>query len=337
MKVRHKKIGILGSGSWGTVLADIAANNGNEVMIWSRNTSTADEINKRHTNKKYSGSKKLHKNIKATTNQKDVLSLSHVIVCIPSSTVRSFFKKNKKHISSKTSFLIASKGLEKKTFNSMSEILNEELCTESNISVLSGPNLASEIIEGMAAACVIAAKNKKTGKSFSNILDRPSFKVFLNDDVKGVELAGALKNIYAIVSGLSDGLGNKKNTKAMILTRSLVEMSHLFESLKLKKLTLLGLAGVGDLFATASSEKSRNYSFGKFLGKGNSPSKALSMVRQSVEGHRTLKVLYLEKKKLSLNMPIIDALYKIVYLKKDPKKCFLKFIHESGNIDTAYD
>ena len=333
MKVRHKKIGILGSGSWGTVLADIAANNGSEVMIWSRNKSTADEINKRHTNKKYSGSKKLHKNIKATTNQKDVLSLSHVIVCIPSSTVRSFFKKNKKHISSKTSFLIASKGLEKKTFNSMSEILNEELCSESNISVLSGPNLASEIIEGMAAACVIEAKNKKTGKSFSNILDTPSFKVFLNDDVKGVELAGALKNIYAIVSGLSDGLGNKKNTKAMILTRSLVEMSHLFESLKLKKLTLLGLAGVGDLFATASSEKSRNYSFGYLLGKGKTREEAKKIINQVIEGEKTLKIVYEKVSTLELDMPIVEKLYNIVFKKGSVKESFDKMVIESDGRD----
>ena len=333
MKVSHKKIGILGSGSWGTVLADIAANNGSEVMIWSRNKSTADEINKRHTNKKYSGSKKLHKNIKATTNQKDVLSLSHVIVCIPSSTVRSFFKKNKKHISSKTSFLIASKGLEKKTFNSMSEILNEELCTESNISVLSGPNLASEIIEGMAAACVIAAKNKKTGKSFSNILDTPSFKVFLNDDVKGVELAGALKNIYAIVSGLSDGLGNKKNTKAMILTRSLVEMSHLFESLKLKKLTLLGLAGVGDLFATASSEKSRNYSFGYLLGKGKTREEAKKIINQVIEGEKTLKIVYEKVSTLELDMPIVEKLYNIVFKKGSVRESFDKMVIESDGRD----
>ena len=329
----HKKIGVLGAGSWGTVLADIAANNGYEVLIWSRNPNTVDEINTNHTNKKYSGSKKLHKNIKATSNQKDILILSHVIVCIPSASVRSFFKKNKKHIMSETSFLIASKGLEKKTFFSMSEILKEELEMESNISVLSGPNLASEIIEGMAAACVIAAKNKKTGKEFSNILDRQSFKVFLNNDVKGVELAGALKNIYAIVSGLSDGLGNKKNTKAMILTRSLVEMSHLFESLKLKKLTLLGLAGVGDLFATASSEKSRNYSFGYLLGKGKSREEAKKIINQVIEGEKTLKIVYEKVSALELDMPIVEKLYNIVFKKGSVKESFDKMIIESDGRD----
>ena len=329
----HKKIGVLGAGSWGTVLADIAANNGYEVLIWSRNPNTVNEINTNHTNKKYSGSKKLHKNIKATSNQRDILILSHVIVCIPSASVRSFFKKNKKHIISETSFLIASKGLEKKTFFSMSEILKEELEMESNISVLSGPNLASEIIEGMAAACVIAAKNKKTGKEFSNILDRQSFKVFLNNDVKGVELAGALKNIYAIVSGLSDGLGNKKNTKAMILTRSLVEMSHLFESLKLKKLTLLGLAGVGDLFATASSEKSRNYSFGYLLGKGKSREEAKKIINQVIEGEKTLKIVYEKVSALELDMPIVEKLYNIVFKKGSVKESFDKMIIESDGRD----
>ena len=328
-----KKIGVLGAGSWGTVLADIAANNGYEVLIWSRNPNTVNEINTNHTNKKYSGSKKLHKNIRATSNQKDILILSHVIVCIPSASVRSFFKKNKKHIMSETSFLIASKGLEKKTFFSMSEILKEELEMESNISVLSGPNLASEIIEGMAAACVIAAKNKKTGKEFSNILDRQNFKVFLNNDVKGVELAGALKNIYAIVSGLSDGLGNKKNTKAMILTRSLVEMSHLFESLKLKKLTLLGLAGVGDLFATASSEKSRNYSFGYLLGKGKSREEAKKIINQVIEGEKTLKIVYEKVSALELDMPIVEKLYNIVFKKGSVKESFDKMIIESDGRD----
>ncbi len=333
MNNRYKKIGVLGAGSWGTVLADIAANNGYEVLIWSRNPNTVNEINTNHTNKKYSGSKKLHKNIKATSNQKDILILSHVIVCIPSASVRSFFKKNKKHIMSETSFLIASKGLEKKTFFSMSEILKEELEMESNISVLSGPNLASEIIEGMAAACVIAAKNKKTGKEFSDILDRQSFKVFLNNDVKGVELAGALKNIYAIVSGLSDGLGNKKNTKAMILTRSLVEMSHLFESLKLKKLTLLGLAGVGDLFATASSEKSRNYSFGYLLGKGKSREEAKKIINQVIEGEKTLKIVYEKVSALELDMPIVEKLYNIVFKKGSVKESFDKMIIESDGRD----
>ena len=210
MNNHRTKIGVLGAGSWGTVLSEIVSSNGYEILLWSRNKNTVDEINNKHTNKKYTDNKKLSERIKATTNQKDVLKLSHVIISIPSSSVRGFFKKNKNSVGNSTSFLIASKGLERGSFKSLSEILHEELSPYAKLSVLSGPNLASEIIEGMTSACVIASKNKKFSKEFLEILDQQNFKVFLNDDVKGIELPGALKNIYAIVSGLSDGLGNKK-------------------------------------------------------------------------------------------------------------------------------
>ena len=318
------KIGVLGAGSWGTVLSEIVSSNGYELLLWSRNKNTVDEINNKHTNKKYTGKKKLCERIKATTNQKDVLKLSHVIISIPSSSVRGFFKKNKNSVGNSTSFLIASKGLERGSFKSLSEILHEELSPYAKLSVLSGPNLASEIIEGMTSACVIASKNKKFSKEFSEILDQENFKVFLNDDVKGIELSGALKNIYAIVSGLSDGLGNKKNTKAMILTRSLVEMSHLFQRLKLNNLTLIGLAGVGDLIATSSSEKSRNYSFGYLLGKGKSRHEAKKLINQVIEGEKTLKTVYEKILELNLEMPIVEKLYNIVF-KKSPVR--LSLIH----------
>ena len=333
MNNHRTKIGVLGAGSWGTVLSEIVSSNGYEILLWSRNKNTVDEINNKHTNKKYTGNKKLCERIKATTNQKDVLKLSHVIISIPSSSVRGFFKKNKNSVGNSTSFLIASKGLERGSFKSLSEILHEELSPYAKLSVLSGPNLASEIIEGMTSACVIASKNKKFSKEFSEILDRENFKVFLNDDVKGIELSGALKNIYAIVSGLSDGLGNKKNTKAMILTRSLVEMSHLFQRLKLNKLTLIGLAGVGDLIATSSSEKSRNYSFGYLLGKGKSRQEAKKLINQVIEGEKTLKTVYEKILELNLEMPIVEKLYNIVFKKSPVRDSFDKMIIESDGKD----
>ena len=256
-----------------------------------------------------------------------------MIISIPSSSVRGFFKKNKNSVGNSTSFLIASKGLERGSFKSLSEILHEELSPYAKLSVLSGPNLASEIIEGMTSACVIASKNKKFSKEFSEILDQENFKVFLNDDVKGIELSGALKNIYAIVSGLSDGLGNKKNTKAMILTRSLIEMSHLFQRLKLNKLTLIGLAGVGDLIATSSSEKSRNYSFGYLLGKGKSRHEAKKLINQVIEGEKTLKTVYEKILELNLEMPIVEKLYNIVFKKSPVRDSFDKMIIESDGKD----
>ena len=332
------KILVLGGGSWGTTLGNFLAEKEHDVTLWARNSKIFKKVKNYWTNNQYLPKYKISKNLKIVSDLKDAfLDVDLVIVAIPSKGFRSISSKISKYLDNQK-ILIASKGIENESFMTMSEVFVDETNhSKKNIMILSGPNIADEIMRKNISASVIAGSDKKSLKQVSDLFNSDYFKIFLSNDTKGIEMAGALKNLYAICSGLSDGLGFESNTKAMLLTRSLSEMSELFKKINANPLTLLGLSGVGDLIATSSSEKSRNYSFGKFLGKGNSPRKALSMVKQSVEGHRTLKVLYLEKKKLSLNMPIIDALYKIVYLKKDPKKCFLKFIHESGNIDTAYD
>ena len=333
-----KKILVLGGGSWGTTLGNLLAEKDCDVSLWARNSKIFKIVKNNLINNQYLPKYKLSKNLKIISDLKDAFKdVDLVIIAIPSKGFRSISSKISKYLDNHK-ILIASKGIENKSFMTMSEVFVDETNhSKKNIMVLSGPNIADEIMRKNISASVIAGSDKKSLKNVSDLFNRDFFKIFLSNDTKGIEMAGALKNLYAICSGLSDGLGFESNTKAMLLTRSLSEMSELFRKINANPLTLLGLSGVGDLIATSSSEKSRNYSFGKLLGKGNSPNKALSMVKQSVEGYRTLKVLYLEKNKLSLNMPIIDALYKIVYLKKDPKKCFLKFIHESGNIDTAYD
>ena len=170
----------------------------------------------------------------------------------------------------KKEFIIASKGIDKKSFSTISEVLKKEFAVNTKDTfVLSGPNLAKEVLEGQTSASVLAGDNLKRTEELSNFFNNSSFKVFISQDKKGVELSGSLKNIYAISAGLADGLGSKFNTKAMILTRSLHEMSELFRSLDANPETLLGLAGVGDLIATSSSSDSRNYSFGFNLGKGD--------------------------------------------------------------------
>ena len=332
------KILVLGGGSWGTTLANLLAEKDHDVSLWARNLKIFNKVKNTWINNKYLPQYKLSKNLKIISNLKDAFKdVDLVIIAIPSKGFRSVSSKISRHLDNQK-ILIASKGIENESFMTMSEVfLDETNHLKKNIMVLSGPNIADEIMRKNISASVIAGSDKKSLKHVSDLFNRDFFKIFLSNDIKGIEMAGALKNLYAICSGLSDGLGFESNTKAMLLTRSLSEMSELFKKINANPLTLLGLSGVGDLIATSSSEKSRNYSFGKLLGQGNTPIKALSIIKQSVEGHRTLKVLYLKKEELSLNMPIIDALYKIVYLKKDPKKCFLKFIHESGNIDTAYD
>ena len=332
------KVLVLGGGSWGTTLANLLAEKGHDVSLWARNSKIFSKEKINWVNNKYLPKYKLSKQLTIISNLKNAFrDVDLIIIAIPSKGFRSISSKISKYLD-KQKILIASKGIENQSFMTMSEIFVDETnYSKKNIMVLSGPNIADEIIRKNISASVIAGDDKKTLGHVSDLFNTDFFKIFLSNDIKGVEMAGALKNLYAICSGLSDGLGFESNTKAMLLTRSLSEMSDLFKKINANPLTLLGLSGVGDLIATSSSKKSRNYSFGKLLGKGNSSKTALGMINQSVEGHRTLKVIYFEKKKLSLNMPIIEALYKIVYLKQEPRKCFLKFIHESGNIDTAYD
>ena len=332
------KVLVLGGGSWGTTLANLLAEKDHDVSLWARNSKIFSKEKTHWINNKYLPKYKLSKQLTIISNLKNAFrDVDLIIIAIPSKGFRSISSKISKYLD-KQKILIASKGIENQSFMTMSEIFVDETnYSKKNIMVLSGPNIADEIIRKNISASVIAGDDKKTLGHVSDLFNTDFFKIFLSNDIKGVEMAGALKNLYAICSGLSDGLGFESNTKAMLLTRSLSEMSDLFKKINANPLTLLGLSGVGDLIATSSSKKSRNYSFGKLLGKGNSSKTALGMINQSVEGHRTLKVIYFEKKKLSLNMPIIEALYKIVYLKQEPRKCFLKFIHESGNIDTAYD
>ena len=219
----------------------------------------------------------------------------------------------------------------------MSEILSRGANISSDqIYVLSGPNLASEISENFSSASVLAGNDLEEAGKIANFFNSETFKIFLSSDKKGVELAGALKNIYAISAGLSDGLGGKSNTKAMLLTRSLSEMTELFLKLNANPSTLLGLAGVGDLFATSSSTNSRNFSFGFYLGKNISPEKAQEKIGQVVEGINTLETVFKRKNELNLSMPIVDVLHKIIFSKMNPKDCFANIFLESNNIDIKF-
>ena len=332
----NNNFSILGSGSWGTVLANLLANNGNKVNLWTKNKDIYNSINDKKINSKYLPELKLNSSINITLNLEDCFIEDEILlIAIPSSGVEQLSKRINDLKLESNKFILASKGIENKLFMTMSEIFkNKTNVDDDKIFVLSGPNLANEIADNYPAASVMAGSSLKEMKKIINSFNNDDFKVFLSDDKKGIELAGALKNIYAISSGLSDGLGGRFNTKATLLTRSLAEMSDLFQVLNANPLTLLGLAGVGDLIATASSNKSRNYSFGKKIGLGLSKEKAISEIGQVVEGIRTLEAVYKKKNSLNLSMPIVDELYKIIFNKSDPKDYFAKIFAESNNIDT---
>jgi glycerol-3-phosphate dehydrogenase (NAD(P)+) len=310
--MNRKNISVLGGGSWGTVLAYLASLNGNDVTLWMRDSNLAEEINKNKINLRYLPELNLGNNITATSDIEDVQDSDLIIFCVPSDAFRSISMLASSVVKEKTFLITATKGVEKDDFSLMSSILSE--CYPNNsIGVLSGPNLAGEIASHHLSGTVIASENQDLRNKVIELLTTDFFKVYENDDVYGVEMGGALKNIYAIACGMADGLNSGENTIGMIMTRGLGEMGRLATDLGANPQTFLGLSGVGDLITTCASPLSRNHQFGKFLGEGLSVEQSKQKIGQTIEGLKTLKVVKKISDEHNIEMPIVDSLYKIIY------------------------
>ena len=281
------RITVLGGGSFGTAMANTAVRNGCDTMIWIRDDAVAKEINETHINKRYLPDFLLEPELKAVSDlELAVRDRDIILVAIPSHSFRSVLKQTKPFISGQA-IVSLTKGIEAETFSFMSDIICQEL-PEVPYGVLSGPNLAKEIVAGQPAGTVIASDSELVRTSVQQALHSALFRVFASDDVNGVELGGALKNIYAVAMGMAAAYDVGENTKSMILTRALAEMSRFAVTLGANPLTFLGLSGVGDLFATCSSPLSRNYQVGYALGKGKTLEQATTELGQTAEGINTI-------------------------------------------------
>ena len=248
-----KRAAVIGGGSFGTVVANILADNGVEVRQWMRNVEVATAINERHENPAYLPGVKLNETLVATTNLDEAVTDADIVfVSVPSKFVRQVVSSFAPNLKPTQALVSTTKGIEPEGFLLMSQVL-EELCPNNPVAVISGPNLAKEIAKRELAATVIASKNSELRRNLQESLSCSYFRVYASDDLFGVELGGALKNIYAIVSGFIAALGMGENTKAMIITRSLAEMSRFAQAMGANPLTFLGLAGVGDLVVTCMS------------------------------------------------------------------------------------
>ncbi len=305
-------IAVLGGGSFGTALADISATNGHRVKLWMRDPGQAQSINEDHINARYLPEFVIHPSITADADLTAVVADADIVlIAIPSKSFREVVRKAGALLSGKM-VISTTKGIEPVTFDLMSEILNEEL-DKARIGVLSGPNLAREIVAKAVTATVIASKDEQLCQVIQSVLHCDYFRVYANSDVYGVELAGALKNIYAIVSGMGAALGMGENTKSMLITRSLAEMSRFGVTLGANPMTFLGLAGVGDLVATCTSDLSRNFRIGYALGRGSSLEEAESRLGQVAEGVNTLKQVKQKADELGVYMPLVDGLHTIIF------------------------
>ena len=310
--MNRKNISVLGGGSWGTVLAYLASLNGNQVNLWMRDNDLAETINNTRINKRYLPNLDLGKNITATSQIEDIKESDLIIFCVPSDAFRDVSLLASSFINENTFLVTATKGVEKDDFSLMSKIL-EEYYPKNLIGILSGPNLAEEIANHHLSGTVIASKHKILRDEIIQNLSTDFFRIYENDDPYGVEMGGALKNIYAIACGIADGLNSGENTIGMIMTRGLGEMSRLATDLGANPQTFLGLAGVGDLITTCASPLSRNHQFGKYIGEGLSVEEAKKKIGQTIEGLKTLKVVKNISDKHGVEMPIVDSLYKIIY------------------------
>ncbi len=306
------RVTVLGGGSFGTAMANTAVRNGCDTMIWIRDAAVADDINRTHINKRYLPDFQLEQNLVAVSDlETAVRDRDIILVAIPSHSFRDVLKQIKPFISAQA-VVSLTKGIEANTFSFMSDIIREEL-PEVPYGVLSGPNLAKEIVAGQPAGTVIASDSELVRYAVQQALHSALFRVFGSDDVHGVELGGALKNIYAVAMGMAAAYGVGENTKSMILTRELAEMSRFAVKLGANPLTFLGLSGVGDLFATCSSPLSRNYQVGYALGQGKSLEQATQELGQTAEGINTIVQVKARCEELDVYMPITCALYDVIY------------------------
>lgn len=306
------RIGLLGGGSWGTTVASLTARN-TPTKMWARNPDTVDEINTHHTNKKYLLDAKLHENLVATNSIEEAVGDADVIVMgIPAQSFRSILEQARPAIRPWVPIVSLAKGLERGTQMRMTQII-EELMPGHPAGVLTGPNLAREIMAGQAAASVIAMVDNTIARALQQVFSTGLFRVYTNDDVVGCELGGALKNVIAIAAGMGDGTGAGDNTRSAIITRGLAELTRLGVAMGGRPETFAGLAGMGDLVATCTSKLSRNRTVGFQIGQGRSLDEVIAEMSMVAEGVKSVSVVMELADKYDVSMPITHEVYKVVH------------------------
>lgn len=299
----HIRVAVIGGGSWGTTVAHLAAHNA-PTTLWARREDTCEEINSVHTNSRYLSGYELHPSLRADPDLHSVVANADVIVMgVPSHSYRETLEQVAGHIRAWVPVVSLTKGLEQGTRARMSEIAHQVLPGHP-AAVLTGPNLAKEILAGDAAASVVATHDPVVADHLQRIFNTQLFRVYTNPDVIGCELGGAFKNVIAIAAGMADGLGAGDNTKAAVITRGLNELSRLGEAMGGKAVTFAGLAGMGDLIATCMSPQSRNRHVGEQLGRGRTIEEVISEMRMVAEGVKTSPVVLQLAEEFGIEMPI---------------------------------
>jgi glycerol-3-phosphate dehydrogenase (NAD(P)+) len=313
---------VIGGGSWGTALAAVLGHNGHDVTIWAHDADVAQAIAERHENPKYLRGLPLPARVTATHDLPQALAGAELVVAVnPSHVTREVMQKALPSLPKATPIVCATKGIENETLLTMHEVLEDVLPAELHpyIVCLSGPSFAKETVLKMPTAVVVASPWEKMAQRVQRAFSNDYFRVYTSVDVAGVELGGSLKNVCAIAAGISDGMGFGSNTRAAIMTRGLAELVRLSVKKGANPLTLSGLAGMGDLVLTCTGELSRNRTVGLGLGRGQKLQEVLAGMTQVAEGVRTAKSVHDLARKMGVDMPLHEAIYRILYEDLPPK------------------
>jgi glycerol-3-phosphate dehydrogenase (NAD(P)+) len=318
-----ESIAVIGGGAWGTALALLLADKGHDVTLWMYEQDLAEETSRTRENRVYLPGFTLPQNITVTSSLVDAVpGASAVLSVAPSHTVRTVTKQYSSLLGPETIIISASKGIEIDTLMPLSEVFGDILPKDRcrNLCFLSGPSFAKEVARKLPTAVALASEDPAVGRRAQALLSNDYFRVYTNPDVIGVELAGALKNVVAIAAGVLEGMGFGYNTMAALLTRGLAEMARLGTAMGGKQATFSGLAGMGDLVLTCTGGLSRNRTLGSRIGKGEKLNAIMDGAKTVAEGVRTAKAARDLARKFGIEMPIVEAVYQLLYEDRDPKQ-----------------
>lgn len=322
------KTAVLGAGAWGTALADMLARNGRETVLWARSPRLIEEMARHRENKTYLPGSSLSPDLVLTSDAGEAFAGADVfLVVIPSQYLREFLMAHKDLLPQQPVIVCASKGIELGSLAPMSQVVGEGLAGKGpRYAMLSGPSFADEVARGCPTSVALGCEDEELGRDLRELFSNSFFRVYSTKDFRGVELGGAVKNVMAIATGMADGLEFGTNARAALITRGLAEMSRLGAAMGAGVKTFMGLSGMGDLVLTCTGDLSRNRQVGLRLGQGVKLDRIVGEMQAVAEGVKTTRSLYDLSKKIGVELPITEQVYKIIYEGKDPKDAVIELM-----------
>ena len=327
-----KPIGIIGAGGWGIALAKVLADKGEQVTLWCHGAESYHELQENRESHIYLAGILLPSSIKFTRSIEAAVTDKSLIICaVPSHTVRGVMASASSYVSSQTTVLCGTKGLEEESLKTMGEVLAEIFgdSQQQRHAFLSGPTFAIEVARGLPAAVTVAARQEDTARDVQETMSTQNFRVYTSTDIVGVQMGGVIKNIIAIAAGISDGLNLGHNARAALITRGLAEMTRLAIRMGADPMTLAGLPGLGDLVLTCAGDLSRNRKVGIQIAQGKSVQEITQGTRMVAEGVRNTRSVYILARNLGAEMPIVEQMYKVIHEGKKPAEAVRDLMQRS--------